>query len=211
MKTAMVWGGAGGIGRAVVEKLMASGWTVVALSRDEETVRELASHSLSVDINDPFSVQRAAQGAAFEVSSVDLWVYAAGDIISSPLEQMTPSIWNRILSANLTGAYLAAHYSLPLLSPGAHMIFVGAVSERLRLPGLSAYAAAKAGLEAMVETLRKEQRQHRVSIIRPSAVDTPLWDKVPLKLPRTAIAPAVVAEKILEAYESGHTGTLELD
>lgn len=210
MKTAMVWGAAGGIGRAVTEKLVANEWTVVGLSRADEIIRDAVTYSISVDVSDTFSVQRAAQAAAFEVSSVDLWVYTAGDIISAPLEDMAPSVWNRIVSANLTGAYLAAHYSLPLLANDAHMVFVGAISERLHLPGLSAYAAAKAGLEAMVDTLRKAQRQRRVSIIRPAAVATPLWQKVPLKMPRNATSPSELAEKIIQAYEQGQTGVLDL-
>ena len=60
------------------------------------------------------------------------------------------------MTANLSGAYLATHHSLPLLAEDAHLVFLGAVSERLRLPGLSAYAAAKAGLEAFGEALGKE-------------------------------------------------------
>src|SRR5690606_21453919 len=107
--------------------------------------------SFHVDLGDAFSVQRATQAAAFEVTAIDVWVYAAGDIAAAPVEDMVPEVWNRILSANLTGAYLAAHYSLPLLAPEAHLFFIGAISERLRLPGLSAYSAAKAGLEALAE------------------------------------------------------------
>lgn len=65
----------------------------------------------------------------------------------------------RILDANLTGGYNTVHYSLPLLTPDAPLVFLGAVSGRMRLPGLSAYAAAKAGLEAFAEAQRKEERK----------------------------------------------------
>jgi short-subunit dehydrogenase len=98
-----------------------------------------------------------------------------------------------------------------LLAKEAHMIFIGAFSERLRLPGLSAYAAAKAGLEAFVETLGKEQRQRRVSLVRPGAVNTPLWKKVPMRVPATALEPQTVAEKIIEGYQQGHTGVLDIE
>lgn len=210
MKTAMIWGAAGGIGRAVLDDLMNKNWTVIALSRHEEALTGVATHSIPVEVGDPFRVQKGAQAAAFEVNDVNLWVYAAGDIASATVEDMTPEVWNRIVTANLTGAYLAAHYSLPLLTPDAHMVFVGAISERLHLPGLSAYAAAKAGLEALVDTLRKEQRGRRISIIRPAAVETPLWDKVPLRMPKSAIAPSEIAAKIISAYESGQSGEIEL-
>ncbi len=89
-------------------------------------------------------------------------------------------------------------------------MYVGAVSERLRLPGLSAYAAAKAGLEAFAEALGKEERKRRVTVVRPSAVDTRLWDNVPMRLPAHAASPEKVAGRILEAHESGFKGVLNL-
>lgn len=210
MATAMVWGAAGGIGRALVDELLNREWTVVAVSRDEDALAARVACSLRADVADPFSVQRAVQAAAHEVDEVALWVYAAGDIVAAPVEEMTPAVWERILSANLTGAYQATHYSLPLLAADAHLIFIGAISERLRLPGLSAYAAAKAGLEAFAEALRKEQRRRRVTLVRPAAVATPLWDKVPLRLPKDAPPPSKVAGRILAAYDEGHSGVLDL-
>jgi NAD(P)-dependent dehydrogenase (short-subunit alcohol dehydrogenase family) len=206
----MIWGATGGIGRALVDVLIEKEWSVVAVSRDEEALAERVACSLRADVADAFSVQRAVQAAAHEVDEVALWVYAAGDIAAAPVEEMTPAVWGRILAANLTGAYHTAHYSLPLLAADAHLVFVGAVSERLRLPGLSAYAAAKAGLEAFAEALRKEQRRRRVTVVRPSAVATPLWDKVPLRMPKDAPPPSKVAGRILAAYEEGHSGLLDL-
>ncbi len=210
MATAMIWGATGGIGRALVDELLSRQWSVVAVSRDEDALAARVACSLRADVADPFSVQRAVQAAAHEVDEIALWIYAAGDIAAAPVEEMPPAMWGRILSANLTGAYLATHYSLPLLAPAAHLVFVGAISERLRLPGLSAYAAAKAGLEAFAEALRKEQRRRRVTVVRPSAVATPLWDKVPLRLPKDAPPPSKVAGRILAAYDEGHSGLLDL-
>jgi len=210
MGTAMVWGANGGIGGALVTQLKNNGWTVAAVGRDEESLRDSAALSLQADVADAFSVQRAVQAAAFEMSEVNLWVYAVGDIAAAPVEDLDPATWTRILAANLTGAYLTARYSLPLLAPDAHLVFIGAISERLRLPGLSAYAASKAGLEAFAEALRKEQRRRRVTVVRPAAVATPLWDKVPLRLPKDAPPPAKVAARILAAHLEGHSGLLDL-
>jgi NAD(P)-dependent dehydrogenase (short-subunit alcohol dehydrogenase family) len=155
-------------------------------------------------------VQRAVEEVADVAQGVNLWVYAIGDITSAKVEALSPQDWQRILDANLTGAYAAAHHSLPLLAEDAHMVFVGAVSERLRLPGLAAYAAAKAGIEAFADVLRKEQRGRRVSIVRPKAVQTSLWDKVPFRVPGGALEPEDVANSILTAYGEGHRGTLNL-
>jgi len=80
------------------------------------------------------------------------------------------------------------------------MIYLGAVSERLRLPGLAAFA----------EALGKEERKRRVTVVRLGAVETALWDKVPLRLPKGAMSTADLATKILDAHTNGHKGTLDL-
>jgi len=210
MKTAMVWGASGGIGSALVQRLVDEGWAVLSVARDPGTVTPLSSEVIEADVADPRSVRQAVARAGELVQEVDLWIYAVGDITSVKAEDMSPEDWERILAANLTGAYLAIHYSLPLLTAEAHMVFLGAVSERLRLPGLAAYASAKAGLEAFAEVLRKEQRRRRVTLVRPKAVQTPLWGKVPFSLPPGAMSPQDLAERVLQAIQDGHSGVLNL-
>jgi NAD(P)-dependent dehydrogenase (short-subunit alcohol dehydrogenase family) len=210
MKTAMVWGASGGIGTALVKRLVDAGWTVLSVARDSGAVTYLTSEVVEADVEDAGSVRQAVQQAQEILGNVDLWIYAVGDIASVRIDKMTVDDWERILAANLSGAYLAAHHSLPLLASDAHMVFLGAVSERLHLPGLAAYAAAKAGLEAFVDVLRKEQRQRRVTVVRPKAVETELWEKVPFSMPRGAMKPADLAERVFKAYEEGHSGVLNL-
>jgi NAD(P)-dependent dehydrogenase (short-subunit alcohol dehydrogenase family) len=209
-KNAMVWGAGGGIGRALIAQLHDEGWRLLALGRHTADLAHVTSDLFEVDLSDAASVQRAAAAAGKTVDQVNLWIYAAGDITAGKVFQGTPESWKRILDANLAGAYLSAHYSLPLLAADACLIFLGAVSERLRLPQLSAYAAAKAGLEAFVEVLSKEERKRQIILARPRAVDTALWDKVPFKLPAGAMSPDQAAEGILSAYRSGHRGSLDL-
>jgi NAD(P)-dependent dehydrogenase (short-subunit alcohol dehydrogenase family) len=206
----MVWGASGGIGRALVHKLVQEGWTVWALARTPGDLGTLTPHVVQVDVASVRAVQEAVLAVNESGAQVDLWAYAVGDIEAVPVAEMQPETWQRLLDANLRGAYLTIHYSLPLLTPTAHIFFLGAVSERMRLPRLSAYAAAKAGLEAFAEALRKEQRKRRVTVVRPGAVDTSFWDKVPFKLPPHAPPPAQVAERILAAYHERHKGPLDL-
>lgn len=206
----MIWGAGGGIGRALVAQLRENDWDVVAIGRHVEELDNLATLAIESDVANPFSVQDAILSAGYEIDEIDLWIYAAGDIRSTPIEKITPESWQQIIGANLTGAYLTTHFSLPLLTDDAYLIYLGAVSERLRLPGLSAYAAAKSGLEAFVESLRKEQRKRRVMLVRPGAVATAFWDKVPLRLPKDAAPPEKVAGRIVAAYQEGFTGVLDL-
>ena len=210
MKTAMIWGASGGIGLALVSKLKGEDWTVLAFGRRINHLQDLTPYVYEADVADPVAVKRAVEEAGQAAGSVDLWIYAAGDITAEKVGDSEPDTWRRILDANLVGAYQATHFSLPLLARDAHLIFLGAVSERMRLPRLSAYAAAKTGLEAFVTVLGKEERKRRVTIARPAAVDTPLWERVPFNLPRQAMSPEEAAASILAAYHEGHRGVLDL-
>jgi len=210
MKNALVWGASGGIGQAILTKLNADGWTTVAVARDTSTITTLADHVFETSFDDTGRLEQTAYLISQEAEDIDLWCYAAGDILQAKVNDMVPQDWHRIISANLTNAYYAIHYSLPLLREDAHIIFIGAVSERLRLPGLSAYAASKAGLEAFAAAMSKEERKKRITVVRPGAVRTNLWDKVSLPLPANAASPEKVAEKIVEAYQAGHKGLLDL-
>ena len=211
-KIALIWGAAGGIGRALAHKLKDDGWQVIGVSRQGDDLAGVADYdyAYAADVADPFAVQRAMLAAGQEAGEAHLFVYAAGDIASEPAARMTPAAFRRILDANLLGAYHALPHSLPLLTEDAPAVFPGAVTERMRLPGLSAYAAAKAGLEAFAEALRKEERKRRVIVVRPGAVNTSFWRKAPFKMPGSALAPAAVAEKVVEAVNAGQQGVLDL-
>ena len=203
-------GRGGGIGRALTEELATQGWDVIGVARDADDLEDNVWLAIEADVSSEFAVRNAVLKAGYETADIPLWIYAAGDITSAQVSEMSSETWQRIMNANLLGAYLTTHHSLPLLAPDATLIYLGAISERLRLPGLSAYAAAKAGLEAFAEALRKEERKRRVLVVRPGAVDTALWDKVPMRLPKDAAAPQKVARRILQAYEDGTSGILDL-
>jgi NAD(P)-dependent dehydrogenase (short-subunit alcohol dehydrogenase family) len=210
MKTALIWGASGGIGRAMAARLDREQWMVLGISRHPSDLQGLTPHAFEADVADPAQVERAVNRVRQVASEVDLWLYAAGFITATKIPEMTPDLWNRVLDANLTGAFLATRASLPLLAPRAHLFYLGAQDARLRLPGLTAYAASKAALEAFTVALAKEQRRRRVTLVRPQAVDTDFWDLVPFKKPAHAMAPEALADRIFEAYHEGHKGLLDL-
>ena len=210
MPSALVWGVNGGIGGALAAQLAAAGWEVVGVARHETGGPEGLPVVAAADFADDYAVGHAALAAAHHHAEYDLVVYAAGDIAAGKVADMDLLTWQRLVQANLTGPFLTTHHSLPLLAPEGTLVFIGAVQERLRLPGLSAYAAAKAGLEAFVEALGKEERRRKVLLVRPGAVDTPLWTKVPLRLPKGALSPSQLAERIVASLAAGTTGVLDL-
>lgn len=203
---AIIWGAGGAIGGALQKKLEEEGWEVTPVVH---SLSDELEGAVEADAGDPASVQTAVVEISQQVDEVDLWVYAAGDITHAEIAEMDPDDWRRILNANLTGPFLALNASMPLLSTEAAILIVGAQQERLRLPGLAAYAAAKAGIEALTDTLRKEQRGKRILLIRPAAVRTPFWEKVPFSMPKGAVEPEDLAKSIFEAYQGGQQGTLD--
>jgi NAD(P)-dependent dehydrogenase (short-subunit alcohol dehydrogenase family) len=204
-KTALIWGASGGIGSALVDALSGRGWQVAAVARDIEPLLDRTTLAFEADLSRPSSVQAAVMALGQEVDQIDWWIYSAGAITSMPVQEMKPDLWQKIMDANLTGVYHAAHYSLALLSKEAPVYILGAVSERMRLPGLTAYAAAKAGVEAFAAALRKELRR-TVVVIRPGAVRTELWQDVPFKMPAGALDPGALADLMIHAYERGEKG-----
>jgi len=208
MKHALIWGASGGIGKALTQKLADEDHTVVAISRQPEATA-ITPYCITADFSQPEQIQQAVNQASAISDSFDLFIHAAGDIASIKVSDMTLENWNHILTSNLTGAFLTAQASLPVLGPTAPMVFIGAIHERLRLPGLSAYAAAKAGLEAFAEALRKETRRPTL-VVRPSAVNTLFWTKVPFSMPKNAVQPDALAEQIHKALQEGKSGLLDL-
>jgi NAD(P)-dependent dehydrogenase (short-subunit alcohol dehydrogenase family) len=204
---AMIWGAGGAIGTALRDRLEQEGWKVTPIvhNLNEKNIEG----AVEADAGNPASVQAALVEISQRVDRVDLWIYAAGDITHSELASMESEAWQEIIDANLTGPFLSLKESLPLLTEDATIMIIGAQQERLRLPGLSAYAAAKAGLEAMVATLRKEQRGRQVILIRPSAVHTSFWEKVPFSMPKSALEPSELADAIFAAYQDGPQGVLD--
>lgn len=209
-KQALVWGASGGIGSAVVNRLKQDDWIVSAASRSADRNPDSADYHLEFEAQDAYSVNRAIMQIAQQTESLDLTIYATGDIAYDKLADMDAEAWRATIESNLTGAFVTAQQSLPLLRQGGTMVFIGAYVDHLRLPKMGAYAAAKAALAEMVSILAKENRRHNFVIVRPGAVDTSFWDKISLKLPADAKSPDEIAERIVAHVSQEAKGDLNL-
>jgi 3-oxoacyl-[acyl-carrier protein] reductase len=104
MQTALIWGAAGGIGRALVDTLSESGWRVLGIARDAAALSDMDIEAYSAELSREADVAAAALWAAQQSEgAVNLWVYAAGDMIGKPLADTTAGEWERIFGANVTG------------------------------------------------------------------------------------------------------------
>lgn len=163
--TAVVTGGSGGIGRAVVAQLRDQGWDVVSLSRRE-----------GCDVADERQVVRAF-GA---LPSLDALVCCAAVLIKKPVTRMTAADWDVQLGAGLRGAFLCSREAFKKMRRrGGAIVMVSSLSGVAgaeKFPGMAAYVAAKSGLAGLTEALAVEGRDHRIRVnaISPGAVDTPM-------------------------------------
>ncbi|MCS7190091.1 MAG: SDR family NAD(P)-dependent oxidoreductase [Fimbriimonadales bacterium] len=204
------------IGQSVAKAFLEDEWEVWAVGRHPERFTPGVQWSHTVhDVADEAQMVQAAQALQAHLQSlgerqVDAMVYTVGDITAQKTTEMPLEAWRRILDANLTGAFVATRAFSPLFSPEPHLFYIGALSEKLILPGLSAYATAKAGLEVFAQVLTKEQPRWKISVVRPGAVATRFWERVPFRMPPKTLSPDDVALRILEAYYNEQKGNLDL-
>ena len=167
-RVALVTGGGSGLGRGMAIALSAAGAHVVVASRNreqlDETVRlvEVAGATASAcvtDVADPLAPARLVDEIVAGHQRIDVVVHAAGNQIRRPALEMTAEDWDALQAVHLRGAFLLAQ------AAGARMVeqrsgsivFVGSMtSERLGMPNIAAYAAAKSGLLGLTRTLAVE-------------------------------------------------------
>ena len=209
MTTALVFGG-GGIGQAVASALVKTGARVVLVSRDEALAGRLGVEGRTADLCVEAEVNELCLWVSKEVGQVDLLVGALGRMNGRRLEAVSSGDVLRLMLDNFVATHLAVTHATPLLSPSAHRFLCSAFVERLALPGLGAYAAAKAAVDAWARVLMKEERAIKTTLLRLPAVDTALWGQAPFPLPKGSMAASAVADALLSAWHEGKTGVVDV-
>ena len=187
VKLAIVTGAGSGVGRSVVVKLAAGGWTVAAVGRREAALRATAALSAApvavhpCDVADPEAVGRtfAAIGPA------SLLVNAAGtNVPGRAMADLTVADYRRIVDTNLNGSFYCCHAALPGMRSAGGGTIVNVVSDAgLAANGFSgpAYIASKFGQTGLTAALNAEERRHgiRACAVSPGEIDTPILDLRP--------------------------------
>lgn len=174
-----VLGGAGGIGRALVARLVAGGAQVTVMDLPASLARHPVPSgvdAIPVDLADDTSLTTGFDRLAAECPALDGFVNLAGFMSDrQPMAEVSPETLDEVLRANLRGAALAAQRVLPLLAVGrgGSMVNVSSGLAANIRPGFGPYAMAKAGLIALTKTLALEAAPAvRVNAVCPGAVDT---------------------------------------
>lgn len=187
-KSVVITGASTGIGAACALHLDRLGWRVFAGVRkqgDAEALRAQGSARLtpiSLDVTDTVSISTAAGAVAGAVGAAGLagLVNNAGIVVPGPIEFLPLPDLRRQLEINVVGQVAVTQAFLALIRAGhGRIVNMGSISGRMATPFTGAYSASKFALEALTDALRLELQPWgiSVSIIEPSAVATPIWEK----------------------------------
>jgi NAD(P)-dependent dehydrogenase (short-subunit alcohol dehydrogenase family) len=167
--TAVVTGAASGLGRALVERLVASGWQVAALDL-EGPLAMLPPHAavspIVADVRDAGSWRAVHDRLRAAWPGLGLLVNAAGVGATGEVGALPDAQWRRVLDTNLLGTALGCETFLPWLrSAGrSHLVNVSSIAGILAPPAMAAYAASKAGVIAISEAIAAECDRQRPGV-----------------------------------------------
>ncbi len=183
-KAVLVTGASSGIGEVTVGELLRRGFRVYAGVRSSADAARVAAigprcSPLHLDVTDPVSIAAAAD-ALRAAGGIYGLVNNAGIAVAAPLEYLPLPDLRRQFEVNVIGALALTQALLPLLRRSlGRIVNVGSISGRTPLPIAGPYAASKAALASLTESLRMELAPFEVlvSYIEPGSHRTPIWER----------------------------------
>lgn len=179
-RTALVVGATGGIGEACARSLYAAGYTLLLNARRSAPLRELSEELgasyVACDGNDEKQIRELIGTAT---NGIDVVVHAAGILKGRAAREQSVETFDEVIAANLRSVYAVVHASLPAVNVGGRIILVSSTTATRPMRGLTAYSAAKAGMNAMAEALAAEVEIDgiNVSLVSPGPISTPMMDQ----------------------------------
>ena len=175
-KVVVITGAAGGLGRALVHEFLSDEWFVFAGSRGGrfDPVERLSS--IEMDVTNPMTVSRAIEEIAAHQGRLDCLINNAGLTSDALLPHLSEADWQRVIDVNLTGAFRCSRAIAQQMieQHDGHIINVSSFAGRAGATGQASYAAAKAGLLGLTQSLARELGPHnvRVNAILPGLLPT---------------------------------------
>lgn len=172
MRKALITGAGAGIGRATARALMAAGWQVALMGRNEERLRETAEGSdaliLPGDVGVPADVDAAFARIGAEWGRLDLLFNNAGIFLpAAPIDGIAVEDWLQLAQTNITGMFLCARAAFGLMRrqnpQGGRIVNNGSVSAHAPRPGSVPYTMSKHAVTGLTKTLALDGRRFGIS------------------------------------------------
>ncbi|SON61468.1 Acetoacetyl-CoA reductase [Mycobacterium simulans] len=184
MRTALVTGGSGGIGKACAAKLCELRYDVVLVARREAPLqaaaREMGARYIVADASDPIGFSAAIS----QLETIDLVVHAAGALGGTYARKQTFEQWRTIISANLDSCFVVTSAVLPRMRAGSRVVFISSSAAHEPMMARTAYSASKAGMNAFARALALEVDRDGISVhlVTPGPVETEMLQDVPFEM-----------------------------
>ena len=181
----VITGASRGLGRTLAFAFARAGARLMLVSRSAEDLDGLVQSlpgehgSCPGDVSDPIVNEQIAAAAVERLGGLDVWIANAGiSPVVAATTDMDPKQWRRIIDTNLNGAFYGIRAAAAVMRPGGRVIITGSVLGTRPRGGLSAYSAAKAGLEGLVKSaaLDLADRGVTVNLVAPGWFVSPLTE-----------------------------------
>ena len=189
-RTALVTGGASGIGAATCRRFAAEGARVAVTDLNLDGAREVASEidggAFELDVRSTDSVRAALEGAEAELGPIDILVNNAGYDEWNWFTATDEALWRRVLEVNLVGVIACTHAVLPGMQERRRGRIVNVSSEagRVGSSGSAVYSAAKGGVLGFTKAIAIENGRYGITsnAVAPGPIETPLLMAAPEQL-----------------------------
>jgi acetoacetyl-CoA reductase len=195
-KVALVTGGTRGIGRAIVERLKADGFTVAAgYSGNEEAARacadELGVTIVKGNVGEFHDAARAVKETEDKLGPIDVLVNNAGITRDAMLHKMTPEQWNEVIFVNLASLFNMSRNVIEGMRERGYgrIINISSINGQKGQMGQTNYSAAKAGVIGFTKALAQETAAKGITVncVAPGYIDTDMMAAVPEKVLQSII------------------------
>lgn len=185
-RAALITGGASGIGLATVELLLAEGWKVAVLDRDErslEVVRNTyaanrSAHIAVLNVTDEHAVARVLAEVAETFGHIDGVVNSAGIAADKHVFDTTPDLFRRMLDINVVGTFLVGQAAARIMKDtgGGAIVNIASISGLRGSKGRAAYGASKGAVITLTQVMATDLARFgiRVNAVAPGPVETPM-------------------------------------